>query len=334
MTMPPLLRAKKPQRPREVGVCGGFNLPVRVVFDSEQAQPLRRGGRAGDATILGVENFGRPSYGPTTAAHLDQGADDSADHVVEESVGFDLEGDEIVVGGHESGQSRFGWKQIGSLPCPAPLDGEVEDGSDAGFPLGSAGLKAAEVVGAEQSVGGVLHGFGVKAAVDVVPGELSGENFANRAVVDCVAISLADGVADCVEALGRFRHVEDNDVVGQVGVEGSQQNIGRQLRIGTKPNDLAKSMNAGVGPAAGQDANTPAGYFGDGVFERSLHGRPIELELPTGVGRAVVCNGEFEGSQDPLVASGIGFTVGFAICEALVAPTTATQSNTECLSKK
>ena len=83
----------------------------------------------------------------------------------------------------------------------------------------------------------------------------------------------------------------------QVGVERPQKHLGRQRRLGAEADDLAQGVNAGVGPPAGQHADSLAGHFGDGVFQRFLNGRLVGLDLPAGVGRAVVGDGEFEGAH-------------------------------------
>ena len=74
---------------------------------------MRRRGLAGGAAVHGGEHLGRPRLGPDAAAHLDQRAHDRPDHVVEEPVGLDFDGHEIL-----------------PLP-PAPLDPQGENRADA-----------------------------------------------------------------------------------------------------------------------------------------------------------------------------------------------------------
>ena len=142
-----------------------------------------------------------------------------------------------------------------------------------------------------------MHGFGVEPAVVVVPHEMPRKNVADLPVVDYVAIALTNGVIRGMEALGRFGHLQHGDVIRQVGVERAQQHFRRQRRVGAEPNHLAQGVNPGVGPAAGQHAHPLPGDFGDGIFQRFLNGGLAELILPAGVGRAVVGDGELEGSQ-------------------------------------
>ena len=57
--------------------------------------------------------------------------------------------------------------------------------------------------------------------------------------------------------------------------------------------DLADGVDAGVGPAAGIDADRSlAGQLGDGLFERLLHGAKAGLRLPAVEVGAVVAEDE------------------------------------------
>ncbi len=125
------------------------------------------------------------------------------------------------------------------------------------------------------------------------------ENPSDRPVVDHVAIALSADLRDGVKIGRRFGHVQHGDVVGQIGVQRTAERLGRKRRIGAQSDDLLQGVNAGVGPPAGQDADSLAGDLGNGVFERFLDGNPIGLELPAGVVRAVVGDGEFESSHGP-----------------------------------
>ena len=58
-----------------------------------------------------------------------------------------------------------------------------------------------------------LHGLGVEPAVDVMPDEMPPENVADRPVVDHVAVAFPPHVADGVEIVGRFGHLQHGDVV-------------------------------------------------------------------------------------------------------------------------
>ena len=114
----------------------------------DQEQPLRRRGRAGGAAIGGLRAPRPARPRPGAAAHLDQRADDGADHVVEEPVGLDFQGHEV--------RAR--------APLPRSTR-EVEDRADAVLPRRAGGLEAAEVVRADAAAAARVHGFGVQPAV-------------------------------------------------------------------------------------------------------------------------------------------------------------------------
>src|SRR5439155_9568883 len=61
-----------------------------------QEQPLRRGGRAGLAAVLGVQDFRDAGFGDVPAADVDQRAGDRADHVVQEAVSLDVDPDVLA----------------------------------------------------------------------------------------------------------------------------------------------------------------------------------------------------------------------------------------------
>src|SRR5207247_1877512 len=114
---------------------------MNSVFDPHQKKSLRRRGGAGGAAVARGEDFAGPGFRLLAAADERQRADDVADHVVEKPVGFD-----------------FDMEQVGTpLPCPAPLDGDFVDGANRAGPLGSAGLKAGEVVRIEEMLRGAAH---------------------------------------------------------------------------------------------------------------------------------------------------------------------------------
>ena len=90
---------------------------------------------------------------------------------------------------------------------------------------------------------------------------------------------------------------------GKMALSARRSTSGGNVDSVRKADHLAQGMNAGVGPAAGQHAHLLAGDFGDGLFQRFLNGRLARLRLPAGVVRAVVGDGELEGSHG-LVAGG------------------------------
>ena len=65
----------------------------------------------------------------------------------------------------------------------------------------------------------------------------------------------------------------NDNIVGQMGVDGAAQFFGRDVRHAEEIGDLAKGMYAGIGAATGIDANLRLGRKRhEGRFERFLHG--------------------------------------------------------------
>ena len=70
---------------------------------------------------------------------------------------------------------------------------------------------------------------------------------------------------------GTSSAVEHGHVVGQLGVQGPLQHLGRQAALSVrKADDLAQGMHAGVGPSAGQRRRPLAGDLLDRLFQRRL----------------------------------------------------------------
>ncbi len=59
-----------------------------------------------------------------------------------------------------------------------------------------------------------------------------------------------------MEALGRVGDLEHGDVRRQVGVDGPMQHVERQLALGAEADHLPQGVDAGVGPPAGQHADS------------------------------------------------------------------------------
>ena len=161
--------------------------------------------------------------------------------------------------------------------------------------VGPLGLEAAEVVPADERLGRPRH----RRRVERLPARGSSSAAGtgrHRAVVDHVAVQLAHGVAVGVE---RLRHVLGRRATTtssrQMGVDRPQQTFGGELRVGVEVDDLADGVDAGIGSAAGVDADALlAGELGDGLFERLLHGAVAGLRLPAVEVGAVVAEGELE----------------------------------------
>ena len=89
----------------------------------------------------------------------------------------------------------------------------------------------------------------------IVPRVVAIEHRRRAAVVNLIAIALADRVVRGVKAVGRVFDRDDGDVVGQHRVEAAVQIVVRQPRLGRDADDLAERVDAGVGAAGGGDAH-------------------------------------------------------------------------------
>jgi hypothetical protein len=124
------------------------------------------------------------------------------------------------------------------------------------------------------------HGAGVEAVATVVA-VAAHEQVGHLAVVDDVAVELAQRVAVGVEVVVYFLGGAHDDIGRQAGVDGAKEDGGGQGRVGAEVDDLADGVDAGVGAAAGVDPDALlAGQVGDGLFEGLLHGAQARLSLP------------------------------------------------------
>ena len=70
-------------------------------MDPQQIQSLRRGGRSSLASIFLCQDLARPGDGLFITSNLDQGTDDVPDHVIEETIGFNLQADARCIPGFD-----------------------------------------------------------------------------------------------------------------------------------------------------------------------------------------------------------------------------------------
>src|SRR5208283_3281653 len=113
---------------------------------------MRRSGPACPTAIHCLEHLTRPRLRPSAATYVYQRAHNRAHHIVKEPVGLDFHGDKVL-----------------ALP-PAPFDAQVMDRADAGFSGGAGGLETAEIVRADEGIGGPLHGIDIQVPVREMPG--------------------------------------------------------------------------------------------------------------------------------------------------------------------
>ena len=211
----------------------------------------------GRAAIASSQHFRRPALAASTAAHFYQRTNDRADHVIEESVGLDFHANRppdapppcparltgrafAGAGRHGDGPGCHAWLE--ETPVRAggvmrakldrdPLDGKLEHGAHARLARRAGRLETAEVVRADQPLGGPVHGVRVE-PVAIVPGVPQREHVAHRRVVDHVAVALAHGAADGVEIVGRQSCVDDGHVARQLGVQRPCEHVRRQPQVG------------------------------------------------------------------------------------------------------
>src|SRR5262249_60947299 len=166
--------------------------------------------------------------GPVAAADVHQRAGDGPDHVVQEAVRLHVQPD----------------------PVAEAVDGDVRDGADAAGAVGPFRLETAEVVGAGQRLRGSGHRGGVEGVARAVA-VAAHEQVGHGPVVDDVAVEFADGVAVGVESVRCDVARADDDVLGQVGVDGPEQHGGGEPGGAVGVDDPAHRVNARVGTAAG-----------------------------------------------------------------------------------
>ena len=164
-------------------------------------------------------------------AHVDQGPDQRADHLVAEGVGLDLEGQQVA---HHRGQRRAG-RAVGrrraprSRPCGRPAAVRPAGSTGRPGPDGDrVGRRRArhppaegpEVVLAEQGVGGGGHGPQVE-RVGHVPGQAGQQRVGHRGVDHQVAVAAGGGRVAGVEARrGRPRPPRTTIARAQLAVAG------------------------------------------------------------------------------------------------------------------
>src|SRR3954463_10795017 len=126
-----------------------------------------------------------------------------------------------------------------------------------------------------------------------MPGVVAVEHGGGAGVMGVLAGAVADSVVGCVEFFGGVIDSDDGYVVGQKRVEAAVEVVVGEARFRGETDHLAEGMDAGVGTAGGSETQRLLREALPSGFERALDGRLIRLDLPTGVGRAVVGDGDF-----------------------------------------
>src|SRR6185503_16309762 len=97
----------------------------------------------------------------------------------------------------------------------------------------------------QQRLSGLAHRFDIQPLIDV-PDVAAVKQVASAAILDDVAVALAEGVALSVEAGGGFQHFKYEHVFGQLSIQGLRQRSRRQAGGRVEAHDLAESMHASV----------------------------------------------------------------------------------------
>lgn len=264
-----------------------------------QKQPLGGAGVAGELAVLGKEDAFDIVGGPVAATDVDEGARDDADHVVQEPVGFDLDGDEplrVALGvdaGHPL-QHRAG---------TGAKDFEFVDGAGArDLVVGPVRFEAAEVVMAEQAVGPGLHRLDIEGPTDS-PAEPAEDEVLDQTVVNQVAITLGERGISGVEPGRNLGHLAHDHVIGQPELERVTPAINRDLALGFEVGHLPVRVDTGVGPPGAKQPGGLAGEVADGLLHDPMDSTATVLDLPASEVGAVVGEEEAEITHAGIVES-------------------------------
>ncbi len=197
-----------------------------VVIDMDENEPVWRCGRSGEPTITGVERFGDSLRRPTAAADQHERPGDGPDHVVQEPIGLNIDPEKPT----------------------DPVHSNSDDRPDATGPVGPMGLEAPEVVAALKRLGGPTHRFEVEPYWHMMTGSSMQRRW-HRPVVEDIAVHFGACVEGGVEGLGLIKHLKDPDIVGEIGVEGADEDLGRIGGGGIEVSDLTDGMDPRIGPS-------------------------------------------------------------------------------------
>ena len=182
-----------------------------------EEQALWRRGRAGLPSIAGSHHLTDPVRWPPAPPHLDQAADDVADHVVEKPVGFDFQGPTPAP------QRRCQRQGIESPRLLSPVTkADVADGRLAG---GAGGLKTGEIVPSHDPT----RGRDDRVEIDVDPQSPAvaiAERVGGAAHTDAIAIAFRRGVSQRVKMAGRLDDVLHGDRIRQFRLQRPGQGVG------------------------------------------------------------------------------------------------------------
>ena len=122
----------------------------------------------------------------------------------------------------------------------------------------------------------------------IEPGAVYIKRVLNWRIVDEIGIFLLDARTDGVEAIVHLHRAGDDDVSGQVRVEGVGNALHRNSRVRAEICHVDLRVNARVRPAAAGNVHLMAHNHGGGFLERLADRDIIFLHLPAVIGRTEV----------------------------------------------
>ena len=129
------------------------------------------------------------------------------------------------------------------------------------------------------------------AALDL---EVTTEGFEDDAVWGESRITLADRVADRIEAWIHFAGVDHLHVLGQPAVDGLRQSIDRDARRGVEVCDLPVRVDPGVGTSRSLNFDGPLFNLRQSGFDFTLDRALVGLDLPAREAGPLVGDRELE----------------------------------------
>lgn len=184
------------------------------------------------ACILSVLTFDDTSetfYGESTPPHFDEGADDSAHHVAQETVGLDSEHPSVVV-----------------ARCPMGM----HDAAIVGFHVGVQFAETGEVSVVGKTIGSLVHQVEIE-VIAHTPSILTEERI--LAMSDVVAIGTTDGIESCMGFGDYLTHFIYADVGWQQTVELGCYFLRVELGGEVEMSYHKPGMYAGIGTSCSND---------------------------------------------------------------------------------
>ena len=245
----------------------------------------RRGGTGGAARTCG-EDGGDIGRHELLTASVEHGADDVANHVMQEAVAPNA----IDVQSARIGAAFF--------PC-----GSVDGADGRGFSVGGAGGEVRircgerkEVVFAEKVFGALPESGQIQrpgAGVSIARKE--GRTSMRPAGIDAVLIGLGCGGMAGMEGMRRRCSGKNADRRRQGAVECAEKAFRRDARVERKAGDLGESVHACIGTPRALGERSFTGDAAEGVLKFALDGDRIGLDLPSVEVGTVVGKSEFPG---------------------------------------